>query len=159
MERREREVRGSARGRHKKLAAAASWKYELHGDEACRQCRIKKRQVEDSAGQKFPENFCIKNREGSPDREGYGECKNPQPTLNPSNVAVWNLYLRTYGAANAIGMDGVQIGRHPADVEAVAHAMGIPWDETTLDKFSLIEAKHLEDCHRKYEAEQKKRKK
>ncbi len=49
------------------------------------------------------------------------------------------------------------IGKHPADVEAVARAMGIPWDEETLDKFALIESFHIEDSHRRYEAGKKKK--
>jgi len=55
-------------------------------------------------------------------------------------------------------MDGVTLGRHPADVEAVARAMGVPWDEVTLDKFSIIEAKHIEDDLKRREAERKKKK-
>lgn len=106
--------------------------------------------------QQFPEDFCVKSQSGNPYNDGYGECKYPTPPLLPSNVAVWNLYMRSYGAVNGIGMDGVQVGRHPIDVESVARAMGCPWDETTLDKFSMIEVKHLEDMQRKAEAARKK---
>lgn len=158
MVRDQREVREAPGGRPKKLTEAASYKYEQHLDELCRQCKIEKRTIETKTGKRFPDDFCIKNRVGPKTREGYGECKYPFPQLNPTNVAVWNLYTRTYGASNNIGMDGILIGRHPADVEAVAHALDIPWNETTLDKFSLIESFHIKDAHRRYEASKKKNK-
>ena len=112
-------------------------------------CKAQKRTLE-SKGAKFPEGYCVFNKEGG------GECKYPLPELNPLNFAVAKLYDLTYGATIYAGMDGVETGKDMSSVRAIAEAMCIPWDQTTVEKFSLIEMIHLKESHRQREANRKK---
>lgn len=82
----------------------------------------------------------------------------PFPALKPCNASVWDLYHWTGASDNRAGMDGLTLGQKPESLEALAHALDVPWDETTVRKIRVIEQAQLKKIYAEREADERRRK-
>lgn len=114
----------------------------LKSQTACDYCHLQYNNYLSQGGAPLAEGVCFTNRPAGP-----GGCRFPFPELRPLNRSVWDLYHLAYGASNNAGMDGVPIGKHPADVKALAEGMDIPWTQETISKLTLIETAYLKDFY------------
>lgn len=105
------------------------------------------------SGLKFEKGTCFFNKAAGP-----GGCVNPCPKVMPQNVRIWELFDETWEAGNFRGMDGDPVGRHLADVESAARALGIPWNRRTFLRFKLVLSVWLESIAAQIKERDEKRK-
>ncbi len=156
MDGRQQGLRGSGKGRQKKLTEYASWRFEFNGQEALDACRAQRRMLQDRTSTEFPEDACACPGNRTEEQiEAGGKCRYSPPDVGIFNVGVVGLYDLSYGSSNYAGMDGIPTGKSLSDVESLARALGIPWDQSTIERFMILEAAFLKHSHEEY----KKRKK
>ena len=71
------------------------------------------------------------------------------PQNLPSLAGLWRLFRLTRFADMRNPMDGVLLGRDMRQVQAVAEAIGEPWDEQLVERFTDIIDAYVEDNHRR----------
>lgn len=88
--------------------------------------------------------ICIENRAAGP-----GGCVRPTPESLPSLGALWRLFRLTHFADMRNPWDGVLLGRDMRQVQAVAEAIGEPWDTQLIERFTAILDAYVEDYHKR----------
>ena len=71
-------------------------------------------------------------------------CFTPPPEMGCRETIVWMMFKLSEGGTAFAGMDGVPRRRAPSEVEAVARALGVSWDERTLVLYRMVEDEWLQ---------------
>lgn len=71
------------------------------------------------------------------------------PDILPSLAGLWRLFRLTRFADIRNPMDGVLLGRDMRQVQAVADAIGEPWDTELVERFTDIIDAYVEEFHKR----------
>lgn len=117
-------------------------------------CQPRLRELGAALGKRFDKGTCFFDKAAGP-----GGCVKPCPKVRPENERVWELWESTWEAGNFRGMDGDPVGRHFADVESAARALGVPWNRRTFTKFKVVLSIWLTKVHEEIDRRNEGRKK